>query len=187
MKRRALKARLALNDRATEQEVIRKYQLLKKAPKSIYSKAVKLPIPAVDGQRPLHDFLGALNNIDQQFTSSYEVTLGKRARKGKDPPTLYDLVEDYTQITASAAKNSLHSAFTTFQSESANSSFAPKSESKKPRDLCMCGVKHRFEDCPYLIPTKRPKGWTADPEIQTTIDEKVKNHPKLRGAVLGAQ
>lgn len=51
----------------------------------------------------------------------------------------------------------------------------------------MCGVKHRFADCPYLIPSKRPKGWTADPEIHSTIDEKIKNNERLRKAVIGAQ
>lgn len=82
-------------------------QISKKTPKSqntetwlhdweiVYNKAVKLKIPDVDGQRPFYDFRGALSGIDSQFAVYYNVSLGKRTRKGKDLLTPYEVIEEY--------------------------------------------------------------------------------------------
>ncbi|KAK9235238.1 hypothetical protein V1525DRAFT_322471, partial [Lipomyces kononenkoae] len=48
---------------------------------------------------------------------------------------------------------------------------------------CVCGAMHRFTDCPYLNESVRPKGWTADLDVQKQIDEKIENSAKLRASV----
>ena len=42
---------------------------------------------------------------------------------------------------------------------------------------CICGKKHRFKDCYYLLKDLRPEGWTPDKSIEKIIEEKLaKNH-----------
>ena len=74
------------------------------------------------------------------------------------------------------------STFTaTFQGKSADNDGTPKK-----RD-CLCGKKHLFKNCPYLIESKRPSGWKPDSEVQREIESKLEKIPKLRNAVEGIQ
>jgi len=55
---------------------------------------------------------------------------------------------------------------------------------KKQRDKdCLCGRKHRFEKCYYLIPNLAPPTWKEDPEIRTKIDSLLKKNRRLAQAV----
>jgi hypothetical protein len=55
---------------------------------------------------------------------------------------------------------------------------------KKQKDKdCLCGRKHRFEKCYYLIPDLAPPTWKEDPEIRTKIDNLLKRNRRLAQAV----
>ena len=63
----------------------------------------------------------------------------------------------------------------------ATSNTNKKKKEKKPR-TCVCGQTHLYRQCPYIIETTRPAGWTPDPAVQKTITEKVQSDAKiLRG------
>ncbi len=42
------------------------------------------------------------------------------------------------------------------------------------KKTCICRIEHRFSACPYLIKSKCLQGWTANPEVQKVVDEKLK-------------
>src|SRR3984957_16645641 len=57
-----------------------------------------------------------------------------------------------------------------------------KKHEDKDKD-CLCGRKHRFEKCYYLIPNLAPPTWKEDPEIRTKIDSLLKKSKRLAQAV----
>src|SRR5205085_3835800 len=48
---------------------------------------------------------------------------------------------------------------------------------------CLCGVIHRFKECPYPIETKRTSGWKPDPKVEQKIEEKLRTNPRLKGII----
>lgn len=71
-------------------------------------------------------------------------------------------------------------AFATFQGQS-NQSLP--SQSDRPLRDCLCGEKHRFDDCYYLILDSRPSSWRPDPKIVEKIENKMKGSKPLRQAI----
>ncbi|ERF72675.1 hypothetical protein EPUS_07468 [Endocarpon pusillum Z07020] len=103
------------------------------------------------------------------------------------------LIEQRRPSSASLKAGVLLIAYATLQGEeaselaadSAASAEKAPSETKKYSN-CLCGEKHTFSMCPYLIEQRRPKGWSPIDRIQKEINEKLKN-PALKRAVKRAQ
>jgi hypothetical protein len=47
---------------------------------------------------------------------------------------------------------------------------APEQGGSKHKPTCLCGLPHWFRQCPYVVPSNRKPGWTADTEIQRKFD-----------------
>ena len=52
-------------------------------------------------------------------------------------------------------------------------------ETEKKRD-CLCRLNYKFQDCYYLIPSKRPSEWIENREIREKIDKKLENETLQR-------
>jgi hypothetical protein len=48
---------------------------------------------------------------------------------------------------------------------------------------CVCDELHLFRNCPYLIESKRPQGWTVNKETQAKIDSKLARSSRLKKQV----
>ena len=133
---------------------------------------------------PLYDFLYAVSKIAPEFASVWTVNL---ERMELDSESLLDifriisLFQDHQRLV-NARKGKAASAFlASLKDQSLDSS---PNDSKDLKDLknpkdskkrnYICGAEHLFSTCPYLIESIRPKGWTADPEVQKKVDEKLK-------------
>ena len=57
-----------------------------------------------------------------------------------------------------------------------------RTPSPNPPRECVCGKQHWFNDCFYLMESKRPHGWKPNTEIMKKVEEALKN-PILRGKV----
>src|SRR5207248_4526993 len=107
--------------------------------------AKKLELPEVQDDRPLYDFLLAIKSLEPTFAVTHEVLIAQKTKEDQDLPTFYDLVEDFRnhrRITQTTTTKPSHSAFVTFQGETASSNV---------RKLCVCGDIHLFGQSPYLI------------------------------------
>ncbi|KAL1974701.1 hypothetical protein VTN31DRAFT_4905 [Thermomyces dupontii] len=47
---------------------------------------------------------------------------------------------------------------------------------------CVCGAKHRFINCPYLVPSKRLPGWKEAPDVRRRVDDAMRN-PETKALV----
>ena len=105
----------------------------------------------------------------------------------------YELVDAFRHHRAqmSVKKGASHGAFATAggatlqgQPEAKPPTPSPAEEKKKKgKDDCICGEKHRFNKCPYLLESAQPDGWTPDPAITKKVAQKLKDHRKLKNAV----
>jgi hypothetical protein len=184
----ALKKRLAPTDYARKLEVVHKYNKLKTFSKrenvekwlkdweTTYADGKELDIPEVSGERPLMDFTTAISAIDPGYGSSQEYFLNRTIKKNEDLPELYELIEDFRnhqRKTEALQMSESHSAFST------------TSEGTSQDLECVCGLRHPWKKCFYLIQSIRPTTWIPNAEIQKKIDQKLASDPKLKTAVEG--
>jgi hypothetical protein len=102
-KLKALQKRLAPTDRARELELIRKYNEIKKLPRTqgvdkwlqqwekTYTDAECIHLPDVQGDRPLYNFLQAVNGLDPHFALTKMAVIMRE----KDKPSLFNLIEQF--------------------------------------------------------------------------------------------
>jgi hypothetical protein len=182
----ALKKRLAPTDYAQKLDVVQKYNKLKTYSKeedvekwlkdweTIYTDGKKLNIPEVADERSLFDFTHAVSVVDSGYSSTQEYFINQKIKNSETLPELYDLVEDFRnhyRRTEALNTSASHSAFST----TSKSTF---------QDLeCVCGLRHPWKKCFYLIQSIRPATWTPDAKTQEKIDQKLASDPKLKAAV----
>ncbi len=80
------------------------------------------------------------------------------------------------QQTASPTTTANYSVFATLQSNSNLNSNSNSTWYKK----CICGLKHRYSDCCYILKQKRPQGWKPDLDIQKKVDEMIPFIPSIK-------
>ncbi|KAK9234452.1 hypothetical protein V1525DRAFT_58910 [Lipomyces kononenkoae] len=59
----------------------------------------------------------------------------------------------------------------------------PTEDKSKRHSECLCGMMHRFSECPYLNESVRSKEWLADPDVKKQVDERLGNSTKLGASV----
>ena len=195
----SLRQRVAPSDRARKLELTQWYTKLKKAPKShnidtwlqsweqTYTECKDLKLPIVEDNLPLYDFLYAASDVASEFTAVWTVNLQTMEEENKTLPDLYRMISLFRdhQRLANARKGKAASAFpAALKDQVLESSSGDTKESKTDSKKwpCICGLEHKLSECLYLIESKRPQGWTADPEVQKKVDEKLKQ-PGVKKAV----
>ena len=190
----ALKQRVAPTDRARKLELSQRYARLRKTPKSqsvevwlqsweqTYTECKDLKLPIVEDNLPLYDFLHAVSELAPEFSSVWTVNLETMEAENKTLPDIFRIIGLFRdhQCLANARKGKAASAFpVTLKDQVLEPSSGDLKDQKEAKTdtkkkTCICGAEHRFSTCPYLIESKRPQGWTPDPEIQKVVDEKLK-------------
>jgi hypothetical protein len=181
----ALKKRLAPTDRARKLDLIRQYSKIKTFRKNepvdqwlqtwekTYKEMATLHLPDISDDRALFDFTQALSQLDSTYASTQEFFLNQKIKNGESLPEIYDLIEDYRnhlRIHGDTEPTSSHSAFST----------ASKGASQDNTLECVCGMRHPWKKCFYLIQSIRPPAWKPDPEIQRGINQKLASDEKLK-------
>ena len=135
----------------------------------------------VDEERHVRDFLLAVDDIDPIFSGPKMDLLENTTMN------IHSVIDDFrnrmrlrkTKKSASAS----HSAFAVNEaSQTEDSNKNSQKENKKPSfrgksiepAKCICGKKHWYSNCFYLNQKKRPSGWKANPEIQETVQNAMK-------------
>ena len=193
----ALKLRIAPTDRAREIELTNQYQKLKKVQKTqnidewlktwetTYTNCMEYQIPEIAKSRLIYDFLQAVKDVAPDFTGYWKVRIQSSEQLGEKIPDVYQLLEHFrNHIRIENAENAqmTHGAFgASFQGQQLDK----KEDEKKEKEYkpCLCGKKHRFKTCWYLIEILRPAEWKPDPEIEKQIKEKLEKSSKLRDII----
>jgi hypothetical protein len=164
-----------------------------------YTDGKGLRIPEVDEECPLLNFTHAISAIDSGYASTQEYFLMKLIKKSEPLPNFHDLVEDFRDHHRSSEGLKLsasHSGFITLRGETrepeektgdSGKGDAGKNEGKKPDGrktqgnsredgrVCLYGDKHgkgtRWEDCIYINPECRTKGWRGNSKAFTRINK----------------
>ena len=182
-----LKDRFKPTNDTCKDEVIAKYQQLQRPPKNrdlstwlqrwdeVFDEGEELEIPHVKEHQPVKNFINSVEEVNSRFYSYWKQHLQNINRD--QFPILHQIIQKFRDTRPKPkTRGSIFSA--SFQGKGADDG----DETPKKRD-CLCGKKHLFKNCPYLIESKRPTGWKPDPEIQRNIDQKLEKIPKLRNAV----
>lgn len=117
-------------------------------------------------------------------------------------PDFYKMVELFrnNQRQAAAQKGrGSHSAFAaSFQGQQLDkddstpnpikaATNVPNASSASKKKDCLCGNKHKFKDCLYLIESLRPSNWKPDQKIQKDIETKLSTNSRLKTIVVRIQ
>ncbi|KAF4169745.1 hypothetical protein CNMCM6936_006904 [Aspergillus lentulus] len=79
-------------------------------------------------------------------------------------PSILEEISAFRHGWVSASDEEKQSSFATFQGQSDQSNCSNQRK-------CICGNFHRFIDCPYIILSKDPVGWKADPKIEPGFEK----------------
>lgn len=126
----------------------------------------------IDAIEPILPMQVVVKKSTAKSLSSTEINL---------PAIILDFEQEYASFKAKSAKPK-GSVFGTFQgqpegdgksnSDNGKSNSDGKSNThQKQKNDCICGSKHRFDNCPYVNPASRQAGWTPDASIQARFDQ----------------
>lgn len=194
----SLKQRVAPSDYAAVLDLRHQYKFLTKPPASasldqwvnrweqVFTKAKRHKMPEAEAPTPHLDFLNAIEHVAPSFYTVNHDQLLDQLEQGNKPDfiTLINKFRQDRRINRAlhAKSRSGQSIFaTTLQGRELEPTAEPAEPSapldkpdkdKDPRTPpeCICGVKHWYRRCPYIIPSVRKKGWNPDPEIQAKFD-----------------
>lgn len=133
----------------------------------IYDDCARLRIAEVQGKRAQRDFLLSVEPIEPGFSNHW------RNRLLTEDVDFHQLVQHFRDY--SSQNTTLASAAATFQGR--------RIPGKDERP-CLCGEKHHFKDCPYLIPQVQERlGVDLNQQIQEQVEQKLRDHESLRDVV----
>ena len=194
----ALKKRAAPTDQARKLILTTKYKILVKAPREIsvdswlrlwektYADCKELKLSEVDDDKPLHDFITAIDKIDSGFASTWRIMIEDRLFKEQPLPDFYGLVErfrNHHRLTEARKGKSTQASFSaTFQGQPLDDP-KPKEPQNQQKPPCVCGDFHRYAKCPYLNESARQANWKPNPTVQQKVDNKLKNDSRLRTTI----
>jgi hypothetical protein len=167
------------------------------------TEAIKLNLLDVQGSQPLYDFLSAVKSLDESWAAAQQALLDPVVEANGQLPSLKTMIERYTnniRFSKAISKQGTHSAFVSLRGEtpeeikdsrlssarqsspSGQSGPSKSNNRQSQRNIerpCICGEKHRFKHCPYIVESKRAKDWSPDKSIQETFEEKASNNKNL--------
>lgn len=184
---KALKQKLAPSDQARSLDIEQNYHRIIKGPRDqdlekwldewtkIYTLAKEYNIGEVTNtDRPIRDFLLAVQSIDASFTTTYMIKL----TEAPNTLDLFTIIENFRHIARLKKKehettyNSSNSAFSADNRPTFRGTPARSTSNNSPIEpsRCPCGTIHWWADCEYLNPSMQKPGWKPDPHIQKKID-----------------
>src|SRR5437667_912555 len=180
-----LKDRFKPTNDMRKEEVIAKYFQLQHPPKNhdqstwlqkwdeVFDEGDDLGIPHMKENQPLKDFINAVEEADTGFHSYWKQHI--RNTKANELPSLHEIVQRFRETRPRPKpKGSAFSAI--FQGQTAedgdNDTQKKKDGTTRKREY-VCGKKHLFKYCYYLIESRRPADWKPDLEVQKAIEAKL--------------
>ncbi|OAT00129.1 uncharacterized protein BDCG_16484 [Blastomyces dermatitidis ER-3] len=117
------------------------------------------------------DFLNANLAIDAGYAQAW----AKDVRRDKDVISLIELVKDFKERYREMGilKGDKPMNFATLNGR-------PQQSSPATFRNCICGARHRYTQCYYLNPSRKPPGWKENGEKRTQIDQALKNQELKR-------
>lgn len=165
----------------------------------LYKEGKRLGIPEVQGEQPVFDFLGVLDMIADDFSAEW----CDRFDMGEESVELPQLLKEFRdwkelnpELIVRPTRVDNSDKGTTYEvprsSPSTTAKPVNKATSRKkpkrpgPPRNCLCGKRHFFSDCLYVVEALRPSVWQFDPSIQAKFDEKTQSDPKFKQAMQNA-
>ncbi|EQL38581.1 hypothetical protein BDFG_00152 [Blastomyces dermatitidis ATCC 26199] len=119
------------------------------------------------------DFLNANLAIDAGYAQAW----AKDVRRDKDVISLIELVKDFKEWYREMGilKGDKPMTFATL-----NGRPQQNTSSSATFRNCICGARHRYAQCYYLNPSRKPPGWEENREKRAQIDQALKNQELKR-------
>ena len=196
---RALHKVFCPTDLARESELVNRIEQLKRTPMDItpkgvekwlreweiaYTEATQLSLPEVSKDRAVQKLVHAIHPMDPAFADKWQIKISE-----KETIQFTDLVKQYrnyrrdisTRPTKLGRGNM--GAFSASTTGTTGTTPSLQGRDQEWTKLCVCGEKHRFSECLYLVETRRPIGWKADLGVQQKIDKKLANNSRLKSII----
>lgn len=156
---------------------------------SLYKQGTDLGIWDMQIWNAEHDFLNVVGKIAPDFVDKWHSDKSMRIR---DLPLLLKDFRHWMELNpksiircngvgnndkCATSQTPNHSECSATGKQSTNSG-----KTGPPKD-CLCGKRHFFSACPYVVEALRPANWQYDPEILAKFDEKSQNDPKFYKAI----
>jgi len=175
----------------------------------LYRRAVKLNYTKCTDYSAVLDFLKAVKSVHPEFAVITRNTIAKQHLAGETISTIPALTRELIHelhLEGGIPSSSTSTGFATFQGADTENPPAPaqqtpqspKPNNKQPNSTgkqsnstdkqkkhhtCLCGQEHLYSECPYLIPSKRPDGWSPDPQIALQVSDAVNRSERKQALI----
>ena len=202
-----LKDLVAPTDSSRKQQLLNEYDALKtkKQEKDIdewlrdwerivaIGQSIRLPQCMEDN--PLREFIIALKQVSPGISLIWSSECNRRRLAQLELPTLSEVINN---VRASIMEGAINTDFTpqngSFATSSSSNSPGPKTSiptfmgkgadgQEQLMKACLCGELHMYEDCPYFVPAKRPRGWKENEAIYKKINRILNTKPHIKRAI----
>ncbi len=197
-----LKRRFAPTDFAQQEDLLEKWRQLQTLGKRVdvekwlmnwevtYDTCISKKVPYIDGNRPVQEFLAAVKGIAPGFTDGIILQMSQNTDKSYD---LHEIIQSFRyfrrQNKDMVKPRGSHGVFeASLQNRTADGDLRSRSNSRKPKDnkprqACLCGEFHWFNQCFYLNEAVRPKGWLPKKKLSEAIAKEIASSPGLKARI----
>jgi hypothetical protein len=198
----ALQKQCSPNDKVREFELRTKWKQLQMQKRIVdidtwlrtweitYDKCKEANLAEVQGDRPVYDFLAAIQENSRDFSVRWtmELTQGTEI----EMKTLLKNYRDFRRTMSARGENRRAGAFSVaqgntegnqHQGQGRSPTFQGQNQNGKRRAWnlkCFCGEIHKWSQCPCINPAVRTKNFRMDRKMTEKADEFLKEHPEYK-------
>lgn len=156
---------------------------------SLYKQGKDLGIWDMEVWNPGLDFLGVVEKIAPDFAGQWN---SDKSMRICDLPLLLEDFRHWMELSPNPIirRNGIGDNDKCATSQTPNHSNrsttetqVSKSGTSGPAKDCLCGKRHFFSDCPYVVEALRPANWKCDPEVFAKFEEKSQSDTKFYQAI----
>ena len=188
-----LKQRLCPTDTTRANELLRRYENLKKSPKGsqdlekwIYEwiEIVRdgMELHEIEKKSAIRAFYRANAKINESLTDSISMWADTQ-----DECSFEDIankfLQKYREKGIGSKTTSSHFAFATASEPTLQGRPATSTTATDKKRPCLCGEEHAWKVCMYIVPEMRPQGWKGNNDTQNKVDDKISKNPNVKRVV----
>ena len=152
----------------------------------MYHEAVRVKISEFEGNRPIRDFLIAIQTVNPFYSSTrkgqrknIEVQNVQIPHRKQHQFTMVEEIQafrqDYRENLPASSKVALATEKPTLKGKDQEGKTKNKKDKERPTPTCLCGDKHFWNECSYIVPPAASSGWVEDPAKRKKVDDALKN------------
>jgi hypothetical protein len=150
---------------------------------SLYEKGKKENVPEVIGfHRPALKFVDSVGLFNPSWAANFRIQLASPQFEKEFASLVAEFRSYYKSEQLAPKPRGRHGAFAAGEHVSDEDAVQPTLQGKdkdgeeKKKKACLCGSKHAWGKCYYIVEEARPSDWTPNKDVMEKVNKKIKDN-----------